>query len=563
MKNSRHLATILLTYMVINPTLSMDLLPDSASSPQQTRLTYDRVQKDVREKRLSCALSDIFGVDVQVRDDSVVFKGSSAHIQEAINRLNDFNSLREKVVPFNAQTANTQVCQSTEFKSWLDCMNALGINPSTMSNFAIHAHLDEESKYMIPYGPKTTELSFNQQIADLFIHELRKRSAYFDWICQRNNQILTETATHKVINYGLLKEHLCKIEMKEEPTEVIDISQTRVPLSTVLKRLTAAAGGDISLVPTTRLDHYQVRTIVLGRENADQHVKIIPTIEIVLDCSGSMGGANIEGASIRKIDVINSAIPTLLQQFRDSLNPGETLQVKVKRFNENLYDHAQYNLTYADHTPIRWTNIVADGGTDLTNVGKLLKLANQDERKAVVAVTDGVHEAKSSLDNGLEEVRRLHSAGLIAEPFFHRVGVKNSQNDAFFPKIASISAGSFDEQASMEQFCQKVTSKIPQLLESNTPIILSFGGEAITIRQPDAKPDVHTTQQTVSIGSVVTHRGVEHFVVRKPQPDSSTPAAASAAAAASSSPTVETAEDLKAQIIALQEKLAALNSATK
>lgn len=549
MKRTQRLSIVisLLTYMIVTPAICAEGNRNSSDPSQHARLRYDEAQKDVREKRLSVALSDILGMGVHVQDDEVILKGSKTHIDEAMNRLNNFDILRQKVMPLNPEAVHTQVTPSANFNSWHECIIALGINPDLMSNFTIHTDLDEAGTLKIPYTSKP-----DKSLADVYITNLRELSPYLDWICKHNHDIIKETPSYKIVHYGLLREHLCKLESQQEPTGMPEELQSRLPVTTVLKRLTAAAGEDLSLVQSARLGEYHVRTVMLGRANADQHVSLIPTIEIVIDYSLSMGEPSSEGSVSRKIDVVNKSIPTLITQFRDALKAGESLKINVKKFNHEMHDHASFTLKYGDSAPIQWSSIAPAGGTDLTKVGNLLRLEHPDERKVVVAFTDGKHEAESSIEANMSELKRLQQSGLFADLNFHRVGVKDSQNDKYFPQVSAIFAGSFEEQNTIEQFCQKVTSRIPYLLESSTPIILSLGDEKITVRVPDAHPDIHTTERTVNVASVVTHRGVEHFIV----PKNSNTSSIQAAAYAPSEPAIDSTEALQARIKQLEAELA-------
>jgi len=137
-----------------------------------------------------------------------------------------------------------------------------------------------------------------------------------------------------------------------------------------------------------------------------------------------------------------------------------------------------------------------------------LRLSSPDERKVVVAFTDGEHQSESDLTASLESMSEMQHEGSFAQPYFCRVGLPSNDNASYFEKVSKAFAGSFYEHDSIDGFCQKVTSKIPYLLESNIPLILTVDGVDITIRQQDAKPDIHTTDQTVSAGDAIMHRGI-------------------------------------------------------
>ncbi len=162
---------------------------------------------------------------------------------------------------------------------------------------------------------------------------------------------------------------------------------------------------------------------------------------------------------------------------------------------------------------IDWKDITTTGGTDLTKVGERLRLSSSDERKVVVAFTDGEHASNSDLNTSLSSLSTLQHEGCFAQPYFCRVGLPSGNNNSYFSKISDIFAGSFYDHDSVEEFCNKVSLNIPYLLESNIPLILTVDGMDITIRQQDAQPDIHITNQTVSSGDSIMHRGVRSGVV--------------------------------------------------
>jgi hypothetical protein len=316
-----------------------------------------------------------------------------------------------------------------------------------------------------------------------------------------NNQLIETIGDELVIHYDLLAEYLCSIEVKPELTNETSIVQ--LSLQSILKRLTAAAGSDISLVKTSKPGEYQVRTVMVGNDNS-QGSRAAQTIEIVIDKSASMGG--------EKIDSVNERMPIFLRELQNALTEGQSLNVKVFAFSDDIAPYESYTLAHSEKPSILWKKIVADGGTDLTKVGDRLKLSTPDERKVVVAFTDGQHYSTSDLNVSLSDLSAMQHEGSFAQPYFCRVGLANPENTPYFSKISSAFAGSFYEHDSIGDFCKKVTSNIPYLLESNIPLILTIDGVDITIRQQDAKPDIHTTTQTVHQGDSIMHQGIRGVV---------------------------------------------------
>lgn len=457
-----------------------------------------------REQRLSSFFNQIFGVDVQIKDDTVSIQGTQGQLEAASAKLNDFNELRKHVIPVSSKAITTQACTNSQFTCWQECLVSLGIQQDNLSNFAIMNQLDEDGCLKIPYGLVSGELTFNQKLANMYIEEIKRQSLYFDWVSRCNNQLIQTSNDYLIINYGLLAEYLCSLGVQAEPTDNENIFVSQFSLKGVLKRLTAAAGGDVSLVGTSKPGQYRVRTVMLGHDSYQNREGAAQNIEIVIDRSSSMDG--------EKINTVNKRMPIFLSQLRRSLSENQSLNVEVYAFSEDISHYNTYTLTHSDSSTIYWKNIGTGGGTDLTKVGERLKLSNPDERKVVVAFTDGEHTSSTDLSTSLSSISKMQHEGCFAQPYFCRVGLPSSDNTSYFSKVSSAFAGSFYDHDSIDEFCQKVSSKIPHLLESNVPLILTVDGIDITIRQQDAKPDIHTTTQTVSSGDAIMHRGVRGIV---------------------------------------------------
>lgn len=452
---------------------------------------------DKREQRLSSSLKQMFGVNVKIDGDVVTFEGPLDKVETAISKLNDFNQLRQDVIPVSTETILTQACPKSKLTCWLDCLFSLGVqNQGELSNFLIKE--DKDGRIKMSYNSL-----FNQQVANMYLEEIKKQSPYFNWMSRCNKQLIQTIDDDLIVNYDLLTEYLCSIEVQPEPTDSNDIFVSELSLESVLKRLTAAAGSDISLVGTSIPGKYKVRTVMLGNDN-NQGSAPVQTIEIVIDQSGSMVGD--------KIASVNQKMPIFLRELREALTEGQSLNVEVYAFSDDIVPYNTYTFIHSDHSKIYWKDIGTSGGTDLTKVGERLKLSSPDERKVVVAFTDGEHQSKSDLAASLESMSEMQHEGSFAQPYFCRVGLASNNNASYFEKVSNAFAGSFYDHDSIDGFCQKVSSKIPYLLESNIPLILTLNGTDVTIRQQDAKPDIHTTTQTVGTGDSIMHRGVRGVV---------------------------------------------------
>ena len=451
-----------------------------------------------REQRLSGTLNQMFGVKVKIDGDVLTLEGTLDKVEGAIAKLNDFNQLRQDVIPVSTESILTQACPTSQLTCWSDCLFSLGVqNQGGLSNFLIKE--DKDGCIKMSYNSL-----FNQQVANMYLEEIKKQSPYFNWMSRCNKQLIQTIGDDLIVNYDLLTEYLCSIEIKPEPADSKDVFVSQLSLQSVLKRLTAAAGGDISLAGTSIPGKYQVRTVMLGSDS-HQGGGSAPIIEIVIDKSSSMDG--------EKIDTLNKNMPIFLKQLRDALAESQSLKVEVYAFSNDIYLYQTHTLTHSSNSVIDWKNITAKGGTDLTKVGDRLKLSSPDERKIVVAFTDGRHESNSDIDASLESLSALQHEGNFAQPYLCRVGVETLENTPYFAKISEIFDGSFYEHDTIDEFCKKVSSSIPYLLESNIPLILTVDGMDITIRQQDANPDIHMTTQTVGTGDSIMRQGIRRTVV--------------------------------------------------
>ncbi len=444
----------------------------------------------------------MLGTNIEILDDQVTLKGNKQQLEAGLAKLNDFGSLRQMVIPVSSSPIITHQCPDSVFSSWESCLTSLGVNWKDLANFSIQD--DCEGCLRIPYGTQSNEeLTFNQKIANMYVKEIKKRSPYFKWFSQNNPGLIefTDADEYLTINYGLFNDYFCKLDVPTEQTSEDDVFTSTLSLQTILKRLTAVAGGDISLVPTSIPGQYRVRTVMLGDHQSQQGNRVM---EIIIDKSYSMVG--------EKINEINEKMPGLLEIIRDFLGEDESLKIDVYTFNDLLTHQCTYNFGPSNQSPITWTNVRGDGGTDLTKVGERMHLSSLDERKIVVAFTDGEHESSSDLNESYTKLQEMQREGSFAQPYFCRVGVKSNANSAYFSKISEIFAGSFKDHGSIDEFCRTVALNIPYLLESNTPLVLTLNGENITIRQQDAKPDIHETSQVVEQGDAILYKGFRQYV---------------------------------------------------
>lgn len=472
----------------------------SSLSAMQEDISAHLQSQEPRKLRLKNALEQIFGVEVLIDDQGeVVFKGSSDQLSKTTAKLNDFNLLRQDVIPVSPNRVTTQVCHTSHFTCWDDFLISVGLQPEKSN--ALNNISDIENSLQLDYERET----INQSLADAYVELLKKRSETFNWLSLHHRGLIQYGPMHLTINYGLMASYFCSVELPQELTEESGIFTSSMSLNHVLQRLTAAAGGDISLVRSNSPGHYHVRTVLPGNKGRYANDGPPPTVEFVIDRSGSMRD--------NPINTINRTMPKLLLQLRESLQVGESLIVKVFAFNDEVSELQTYMLSHGSHSKLIWNDIVSDGGTDLTHVGNRMRLSTPDERRVVIGFTDGCHESsKSDIHESFRKLRELQHQGSFAQPYLCRIGAGGARSDEYFSNISKIFAGSFCEDDSIGGFCEKVSRAIPELLVSTEPLVLTIGGLDVTLRLKDANPDIHTTIQTLTEGDSAVFQGVRRTI---------------------------------------------------
>lgn len=461
----------------------------------------------LREQRLARALTDIVGIPVQIRADNAIFEGSRDQVESAIAKLNNFEHLRQNIISISGNTGLTQNYQKTSFSCWGDCLESLGVPSTNLRNFAINNQKDDGFTLEFPYVPNASD-DFNNKLVDLYFNELKAKSPLFNWINQIDKEFVQQKDDYRIINYGRLAEYLCKLQVNIDSSNAEnDRVELKLPLQRILKRLIAVAGHDLSLVKTGTPGKYKLRTIMLGDANNQGALPLTPTIEIIIDKSASMGGAG------GGIDQINRQMPNLLKELRGSLREGQSLNVSIFAFNDTIDPVKSFTLSFSDDSPILWENISASGLTNLAVIGDRLSLNNPEEKKVVVAFTDGEHTTENiTLPDCFKTLKELQHKGMFAQPYLCAVGQSATGSKKFFSGISQIFAGAVEEHKDISAYCKWVSSQIPSLLESNTPIVLTLNGENITIRQKDGQPDIHVTTQILQNGDTVVHKGKKSVV---------------------------------------------------
>lgn len=493
------------------------------------------------EDTLASALSAALGVKVtRSADNNIILEGSQAELEHARGILSDLPELRKHFLPVSSHFTNVTGVKE-RIASWSACFKALGIDERDVRLVNIEHAIDTGTELAIP-----TDSEINSGIANLYVDALKKRSAFFNWVCVNLKEFVrkseTDTGTHLVIHYDLLNQFLFMEEMKIDApvalpgsdehiglaavsadlaaADVLPVSEGAaeadvllserrlvVPAPSVLRHLIAAGSGDITLEPVPgKPGEYWFRTISLGRDLARGSARSI--LDVAIDVSGSMDEVDLGDVKRRKkIQVVNEQVPCLLKQFRDTLKSGTELLVRVHSFADDIRYEGDFLL--ASGKPIApWKNLETGGGTDLTLVAKMIPSQAEDEPRVVVGFTDGQHTSSSSLLKSIADLNACQSTGHFARPRLCRVGPKTTESDKFFGGISDIFAGAFDEHQTIGSFCDRLSADAPGLLQVKAPVVLNLSGTKVVLWQPNEDPGLYRAPRTVQAGSVITHHGV-------------------------------------------------------
>lgn len=457
---------------------------------------------------------------VQVSGSEVVFTGTEKQIDGIIGKLNDFSSLREKVIPPSPAAAKTQAHPNPQFAQWTQVQESLGVSPDDLKNMAVSEcsdcsdcaeslDIDPDKIKNIPFcsldgansiiaisykGLESGRKSFNQKVADSYLETLKQESLFFDFLTHKNKDVITKTDEYIFVNYGIFNDYFGL--MNPQKTSQAGIYSTTIPLQAVLKRLMAAISGEVSLEQTSVPGEFYVRTTTLGdRRTLDEKQFTPPIIDIVIDRSGSMSG--------NPIDTINKNLPVLLQNFQNELGKDEFLKINVYALDDTFSLSQSFFLGKDLKNP-KWKDIEIGGGTDLMPIGDLLPIKKgENSHRIVVAFTDGEHAIYDKpLDaNYYSSLKDLQNSGSFVQPFLCKVG---PGSDAFFQRMAQIFSGAYSKENTINDCIERVTQAIPSLLVSKEPLVLTINGNNQVIWLANDQPGMQTSTLTVHEQDTIT-----------------------------------------------------------
>ncbi len=303
-------------------------------------------------------LGRALGVKVTEGDGSLVLEGSDGLIQKAYRTLSNIHELRKCFFPVSNKVSGFYGAIGTEknFTCWDDFFQALSIVGLRSATELGMCGIDEKGvKIYIPqkinvkpYGSEVLLSSF----ANDYIRSLNKISPLFKWACinvpgfiteekeqyitgSKIRGFITQEIEYRVIHYSLLNPYLSWEEMRKgihltsaQPAafvvsdeSVLDVpsfsaaalvsSQLVIPASSILKRLIAASGGDVTLVPVDgKYNGCHVYIISLGEsENTIKFNLLgIPDREVTIKTKTKGPGLFYTGQVVHKGDGITRVI---------------------------------------------------------------------------------------------------------------------------------------------------------------------------------------------------------------------------------------------------------------
>lgn len=452
---------------------------------------------DEDHNQLEETLSVLFGKKVSVQVDekqnTVRFLGTEENVKEALSKLENFDFLRTQFLPVDRRVGDTQA-SAEPIETWTSFIKANGINPKELDMFNILSNRIVDAKGVVTFE---TESSLDRGFVKLYIEALQSKSQFFHWACQNVHGFLGGNDTKTVVHYALLSEFLY-LEPQESLSQVDNSDDFSVLFSSqrVLKHLLAAVCGDIALVPEDD-ENYSVKTLSLG----DKPSYTNAVLEILVDRSYSMDG--------RPIATINREIPQFLKALQKTLPVGVFVTVNLKAFDNKLDDVATLKIGRDTVLPILEL-IKVRGGTDLTLIEGSLE-TKKDERKILVAFTDGDHQSSSNLSDSMGNMRDLVKSGKpFAKPKLCKVGGDSSK---FFQEVAGIFGGSYSTEDNMGLFCGSVISEMADLMISRTNLVFKLAGEHVVVKwMRNDLPGIFAVPQKVKEGDSIVSNGVTYFV---------------------------------------------------
>ncbi len=344
--------------------------------------------------------------------------------------------------------------------------------------------------------------------------------------------------------------HTCPVLWGHHTASSLDHSTVSFEEQNFLKYLIAAVSGPVVLRELED-GSYAVNTLSLGDGSGRSFESVL---EIVVDQSVSMNGM--------PINFVNQQLPVLLQRIKDALPKGKKIKVRITGFHENRLNHGAYMIQPDQNLPML-ASLSANGrSTDLTCIEPSLYLEGDDQRKTVVAFTDGVHNlGQEKLNQSFCCIESKVRTGKFAQPMLVAVGTNLGD---YFNQISEITGGKCYTQQDMPAFFELLGQNIQDLVRSKAPLVFELQGQKMQMQLHTEwvysdVAGIFESQQKVRPGDSVKYEGQKYSVPANSVP---TPAGRSVLNSNSSSDVSETdtakAELLK-QMATLQAQLDALN----
>ncbi len=454
---------------------------------------------------LARTLSEWFGVEVTTDGQNLKFSGEKAKLEAAVVKLRDFDQIRREFLPVN-QGAAAIKSVAKPLESWEECLAVLNINPALVRLFNLQGTTDDAGKQlMIPAGE-----DFNGPVAKLYVDTLIKNSVFFKWIVDNFREqfiasIENDEGRFLAVRYGLLNQFLClgdiAINEEQEAKDDEDAAQVQntdcvIPRQSVLRSLVAACSGSINLERRGG-NLYGVRFVSLGEGAGGSY----PTVEFVIDTSGSM---------YDKISIINKTMPKLLAHIQSRFS---RVKVRICSFSDEKRIVSEYDLVQGQPIPAFYA-LVANGGTNLGHIASSIPLSDDEQSKAVVAFTDGMHESgEHLLRDALEVVKVASLKGKVALPRLFRVGPGSNASEKFFKDMSGVVAGFSAYSDSIDDFCGVLVRDITHISRPRSAVSLQREGLVVSVNwMPIDVPGLFNAGAQAMDGDSIVNRHGSHVV---------------------------------------------------
>lgn len=437
-----------------------------------------------------CPLSNRACLSVDAQLDQVICKGTKEEVEFCSKAVNDFEVIRQTLIPVSEEHEKTQVADSHSTFNFDELVTSLGLSRDEIENAQLiqcengSKACDVFPNISAPFVALRYSGALNRHIADLVVNTLKEESEFFSYLTQTNTNAITIQSDYLFIHYGIFKDFLGYIEGKTRYNSACNQHSVSFKLSTLLKRLIASSSGNIALKYDPILEKFVLYTINLQDKSDTRQIESnTAQLEIFLDKSGSMQGLPISS--------INRHMPNLLKKIQETLPSGQKVTVTIYELNHECHQKQQMLITEDASLPA-WEQIRSSGTTDLTQIGPFLERKGTDY-KIVILFTDGQNNV-GNLTKHIESLKKLQASGQFARPFLCNIGGGDKK---YFQSINEIFSGSFLEVESMEDCINQMMKQLKDLLSPKKSLIFTIDEQNQVVVWSENTDGIHSTKTVI------------------------------------------------------------------